>query len=332
MSDDLNISNHSSKADAAHRYAFETGNFRKAVSLFAAAREACGTASALEPPREVNLLLANILHFEAWIHTKLVRQAPARTPQQALEMTKRALDIRLGLLEPSDQVVATSYGNLAMFAVATGDYEDSLKYSKACLDIRMQDEAAQTTNISCTHLYYGWCYAKMGRLTDAETSLLKAINVLIQHFGEETAKSKPHYIWTLTAQAFLYLQMSRDRDAHAADTQAFEINKAIYGLTSPRVFVSWYKAAWWSWRNGDVETARETAEALYREMELANHYEGHRARTLNLLANIYGALGRVEQCRELKAKAVGMAQLVEGWEWDCEDDAGFDELVFFHDR
>ena len=302
------------------------------MSLFAAAREACGTASAPETPREVNLLLANILHFEAWMHTKLVRQAPARTPQQALEMTKRALDIRLSLLGPSDQVVATSYGNLAMFAVATGEYEDSLKYSKACLDIRMQDEAAQTTNISCTHLYYGWCYAKMEKVTDAETSLLKAIDVLVLHFGEKAAREQPHYIWILTAQAFLYLKMGRESDAHAADTQAYEINKAVYGLASPRVFVSWYKAAWWSWRKGDVEQARETAEGLYREMELANHYEGHRARTLNLLANIYGASGLVGQRRELKAKAVELARLIEGGEWGCEDDAGFDELVFFHDR
>ena len=308
------------------------GDFRKAVSLFAAARGACGTASAPETPREVNLLLANILHFEAWMHTKLVRQAPARTPQQALEMTKRALDIRLSLLGPSDQEVAASYGNLALFAVATGEYEDSLKYSKACLDIRMQDESAQTTNISCTHLYYGWCYAKMGRLTDAETSLLKALDVLVQQFGEKAARGKPHYIWILTAQAFLSLKMGRESDAHAVDTQAYEMNQSVYGLTSPRVFVSWYKAAWWSWRKGKHEQALETAEGLYREMELANHYEGHRARTVNLLANIHGALGRVGQCRELKAEAVALARLVEGWEWDCEEDAGFDELVFFHDR
>ena len=308
------------------------GDFRKAVDLFAAAREACGTTSAQEIPREVDLLLANILHFEAWMHTKLVRQAPARTPEQALEMTKRGLDIRLSLLGPSDQMVAASYGNLAMFAVATGEYDDSLKYSKACLKIRLQDETAQTTNISCTHLYYGWCYAKMGRLTDAETSLLKAIDVLVQHFGEEAARAKPHYIWILTAQAFLYLEMGRESDAHAADTQAYDTTRAVYGDTSPRVFVSWYKAAWWSWRNGAVEKARETAEGLYREMELANHYEGHRARTLNLLANIYGASGLVDQFRELKAKAVALARLVEGGEWECEDDAGFDELVFFHDR
>ena len=281
---------------------------------------------------EVGLLLANILHYEAWMHTKLVRQAPASTPQQALEMTKRALDIRLSLLGPADQKVAASYGNLAMFAVATGEYEDSLKFSKACLDIRMRDQTAQTPNISCTHLYYGWCYAKMGRLDDAETSLLKAMDVLVQHFGAESARKKPHFIWILTAQAYLYLKMGRDDDARAADMQAFEINKAVYHSTSPRVFVSWYKAAWWSCRNGDLEDARETAETLFREMEDADHYEGHRARTLNLLSSIYRALGLVEQCREVRDKAVGLARSVEGRDWDCEGQAGFDELVFFHDR
>ncbi len=315
-----------------HRYAFETGDSRKAASLFAAAREACEFPSSLEKPLETSLLLANILHFEAWMHTKLVRQAPARTPQQALEMTKRALDIRLNFLGPSDQMVAASYGNMAMFAVATGEYEDSLRFSQACLDIRMQDEAAQTTNISCTHLYFGWCFAKMGRLGDAESHLSKAIYVLVQQFGEERAREKPHFIWVLTAQASLYLKMGREDEAYEVDMQNYEINKAVYRSTSPRVFVSWYKAAWWSWRKGDLEDARKTAEDLNQEMENADHYGGHRARTLNLLSNIDGALGLKGRCQELKEKAVKLARLVEGWGWSFEDDEAFDELVFFHDR
>ena len=49
-----------------YRYAFETGNFRKAASLFAAAREACESAPGAEVPPEIGLLLADILHFEAW--------------------------------------------------------------------------------------------------------------------------------------------------------------------------------------------------------------------------------------------------------------------------
>lgn len=247
-------------------------------------------------------------------------------------MTKRALDIRLSLLGPSDQKVAASYGNLAMFSVATGQYEDSLRFSKACLDIRMQDETAQVTNISVTHLYYGWCYAKINRPIDAEVSLLKAINVLVQQFGEKAAKKKPHFTWVLTAQAFLYLKMGREQEAYKVDMQNFEIKKAVYHSTSPRVFVSWYKAAWWSWRKGYLEDARKTAESLDREMEAADHYEGHRARTLNLLSNIYGALGLEGQCQELRAKAVELARMVEGWDWECEGDARFDELVFFHDR
>ena len=266
------------------------------------------------------------------MHTKLVRQAPARTPVQALEMTKRALDIRLRFLGPSDQTVAASYGNLAMFAVATYKYEDSLRFSQACLDIRMQDKAAQTTNISCTHLYFGWCFAKMGRLVDAEIHLSKAMDVLVQRFGDECARGKPHFIWVLTAQASLYFKMGREDEAYKVDMQAFEINQAVYQYTSPRVFVSWYKAAWWSWRKGDLEDARKRAESLYREMEDADHYEGHRARTLNLLSNIYGALGLKAQCQESREKAVELARLVEGSGWSFEDDEAFDELVFFHDR
>ena len=298
----------------------------------AAAREVCELASGPATPVEVGILLANILHYEAFMHTKLVRQAPASTPEQALRMTKRGLNIRLNLLGPSDQMVAASYGNLALFAIATGEYEDSLRFSQACLNIRMQDETAQATNISCTHLYYGWCYAKMDRLSDAEDSLLQAVDVLVQQFGEASARRKPQFTWILTAQAFLYLKMGKEEEAYNADMQAFDINKVIYYSTSPRVFVSWYKVAWWGLRRGRLENARETAEGLYQEMEDADHYEGHRARTLNLLANIYDALGLEGQCQEVRAKAVEMARSVEGWGWKCEGDAAFDGLVFFHDR
>ena len=247
-------------------------------------------------------------------------------------MTKRALDIRLRLLGPRDQKVGSSYGNLAMFAVAEGEYEDSLEYSKACLDIRMLKEAAQKPNISCTHLYYGWCYAKMGRLTDAENSLLRAIEVLVQKFGEEGARKEPHITWILTAQASLYRRMGREEEAYKADMEMFEINKAIYPSTSPRVFVSWFKAAWWSWKKGHLDEARTSAENLYQEMVAANHYEGHRARTANLLSNIYGALALEDECQKLRIEAVSLARSVEGQDWNCVNDAGFDELVFFHDR
>lgn len=309
-----------------HRYAFETGNFRKAARLFAAARDICETPSGSGIQLKAGILLANILHFEAWMHTKLVRQAPASTPQQALKMTKRALDIRLSLLGPSDQSVAASYGNMALFAVATGEYEDSLRFSKSCLDIRIQDESGQTTNFSCIYLYYGWCYAKMGRPVDAESSLHKRIHVLIEKFGEEGARKKPHFAWILTALASLYLKIDREEDAYKADMQVFEINRSIYHSTSPRVFVSWYKAAWWSWRKGSLEEARKTAEDLNREMEDVDQYPGHRARTLNLLSNVFDASGLEEQGQGLRTKAVEMARSVEG------HDADFDELVFFHDR
>lgn len=130
----------------------------------------------------------------------------------------------------------------------------------------------------------------------------------------------------------MYLRMGRVEEAYKADMQVFDINKAVYHSTSPTVFVSWYKAAWWSLRKGRLEDATETAEGLYREMEDADHYEGHRARTLNLLANIYGALGLEGKCQEVRAKAFELARSVEGWDWSCEGDAAFDELVFFHDR
>ena len=160
-------------------YAFETGQFQQSKRLLQTARRAC------EQVREdTGLILAEALHFEAWMHVKLVSLAPARTPQEAVDMTKQALDLRLHRLSPDDPAIGASYGNLAMLTVSTGDYEESLRYCKLCLDIRMKNEANETENISCTYLYYGWCYAKMGKMDKPEEYFKRAIEVMRDRFSE----------------------------------------------------------------------------------------------------------------------------------------------------
>lgn len=106
-------------------------------------------------------------------------------------MTKRALDLRLHRLSPDDPAIGASYGNLAMLTVSTGDYEDSLRYSELCLDIRMKNEGNETENISCTYLYYGWCYARMGNMDKAEEFFKRAIGVMRDRFGEGALGLKP---------------------------------------------------------------------------------------------------------------------------------------------
>lgn len=99
--------------------------------------------------------------------------APAKTPQEAVEMTKQALEIRFQRLPKDDPIMGATYGNLAMFTIATGDYQDSLRYSQECLDIRMMNETKEMNNFSVTHNYFGWCYAKMGDAEQVKGDALK---------------------------------------------------------------------------------------------------------------------------------------------------------------
>ncbi len=136
-------------------------------------------------------------------------------------MTRQALDLRLQRLPKDNPIVGGSYGNLAMFTVATGEYADSLKYSQDCLEIRLLNESNETTNISVTHNYFGWCYAKMGdaeksradafkaegnideaescqqkanvNYKRAEASFLEGVNVILRNFGDG-AKKSPQWV------------------------------------------------------------------------------------------------------------------------------------------
>ena len=267
------------------------------------------------------------------MHTKLARQAPAQSPNEALQMTRRGLQIRLSLLSPHDQKVAGSYGNMAIFAIATGQYEDSLVYSSACLKIRTLQAETQATNICCTYLYFGWCYAKTGRLDEAEESLSKAMSVLENKFGLEGAKDMPQYTWILTAQAFVHLQRGEEEESFKKDQEVFWITQSKYRHPLPRTFQSVYKMAWWARKDTRLQDALDTAIWLMENLEKVDHYAGHLARASNLLSQIYADMGRTSESKAYRDKAFRLARSVEGPEWGTGSDyADFDELVFFHDR
>ncbi|SLM34552.1 Tetratricopeptide-like helical domain [Lasallia pustulata] len=228
-------------------------------------------------------------------------------------MTKRALDLRLHRLSPDDPAIGASYGNLAMLTVSTGDYEDSLRYSELCLDIRMKNEANETENISCTYLYYGWCYARMGNMDKAEEFFKRAIGVMRDRFGEGALGLKPQTM-------DLYQALGREEDAYKAHLDAYMIGKDLYGPLSPRIFTSLYKLAW------------SMAKTLLEKME-KEAYIVHIARTQYLLAAILAKLDEEEASEELKEKASAIGKELNGPSWEPRrGEADFDQLVFFHDR
>ena len=100
-------------------------------------------------------------HLGALLHAKLLRQAQACTPREALTLARESLSIRQYLYGPKDQSVAASYGNIAILQIACGKHEEALGSLDQCMAIRQIEAKKGAANVSYTYLYYGWCYTMM---------------------------------------------------------------------------------------------------------------------------------------------------------------------------
>ncbi len=327
------------------RHAFSAGQYKKVAGLLPDIFELCWRF-----PGYINLgISADVLHMGALLHVKLLRQAQARTPREALTLAEDSLSIRRYLYGPKDQSVAASYGNMAILQIACGKYKEALGSLDQCMAIRQIEAKKGAANISYTYLYYGWCYAMMDQHLAANEALAKSLGIMTKNYGEKLAKKKPLYVWIHTAQAFVYRKMGIKNRARDADRRAFGTSVTIYGLRSPRTLVPWYKSVWWHWENGSLQSARQSTLELVRTMNKEKIYEGHRARALRLLSKIQEGMGLGAESRATMASALYLCDLVQDEQWNrklrmfqtldgslswvkSEMDRMFDELVFFYDR
>ena len=326
------------------RHAFSAGQYKEVAGLLPDIFKLCSRF-----PGDINLgIKADAFHLGALLHAKILRQARARTPLEALTLAKESLSIRRYLYGPTDQSVAASYGNIAIFQIACGKYEAALVSLNQCMAIRKVEARKGTANIIYTYLYYGWCYAMMDQHLAANEALAQSLAIMTKRYGEKLAR-KPLYVWIHTAQAFVYRKMGLKELAKDADRKAFDASISIYGLRSSRTLLPWYKSAWWHWENGSLHSACESTLELVRTMKKENIYEGHQARALRLLSRIQKDMGLVAESKATMASALHLCDLVQDEQWNrklrvfqtldwslswvkSELDKMFDELVFFNDR
>lgn len=328
----------------ATRHAFSAGQYKEVAGLLPDIFKLCSTF-----PGDINLgITADVFHLEALLHAKLLRRAKARTPLEALTLAEESLSIRRCLYGPTDQSVAASYGNIAIFQIACGEYEAALVSLNQCMAIRKVPTRKGAANIIYTYLYYGWCYAMMDQHVAANEALAQSLAIMTKRYGEKLAR-KPLYVWINTAQAFVYRKMGLKELAKNADREAFDAGVSIYGLRSSRTLSPWYKSAWWHWENGSLHSALESTLDLIRTMKKENAYEGHQARALRLLSRIQEDMGLAAESNATMASALYLGDGVQDEQWSCklrvfqtldgslnwvrkEMDKMFDELVFFYDR
>lgn len=162
-------------------YVSEIGQLRQLRKLLSILHTVCSKFKA----DNHGLTLADEFDVQAWAHVKLVRQAKATTPKDAINVTKKALEYRRTVLKNNDPAIAASLGNLAVFTIATAQYKDSLEYSKLCLEMLLKNEPNETEKISRTYIYYGWCYAKMEKPVEAKENFKRALGVMEERFAKD---------------------------------------------------------------------------------------------------------------------------------------------------
>ena len=101
-----------------------------------------------------------------------------------------------------------------------------------------------------------------------------------------------------------------------ADRTAYRISVTIYGPWSSRTLLPLYKSAWWHWKNGSLQCARQPTLELVRTMKKRNTYEGHQARALRLLSNIQEEMGLVAESKATMASALYLCDFVQDEQWN----------------
>jgi tetratricopeptide (TPR) repeat protein len=151
----------------------------------------------LEPGRDRNLTLANSYHLRGRLLHILGKGAKINSAEDSYELEKKAVALRDGLEDPDIYDVAASWGQLAIWAMAAKDYEQSLDYSKTCLDTRLKYfPGEEVENLSVTYQNLGHCLQFLGRFDEAEEAIRESLAVIEMKFGND-ANSVAQYVLSL---------------------------------------------------------------------------------------------------------------------------------------
>ncbi|EPS36398.1 hypothetical protein H072_10098 [Dactylellina haptotyla CBS 200.50] len=287
-------------------YLFERHFARSSEYLYDAVGEICDTS---EPSKEVTYLKAEYYHMHAWLYKKLGKESKAKSAEGAFRLEEKALELRLQL-EPESIKVAGNYGQLAMFAIELQKWDESLAYSKKCLDLRWNKyRYIAVPNISVTFQNYGWCLLHMKRYEEAKKHFEDAIWVMEDHFKED-APSVPQTNWAIYALGNYYLEVGDEAKAMELHLRALG-NKLEFKHDAVS---SQYKVAWLYRKRGDNASAMELLQNIIKESK----DEGKKAESLEAR--------QAAKDEALSIKAEGVPSDVT---FDKEED--YNHLIFFSD-
>ncbi len=133
------------------------------------------------------MTLANSYHMRGRLLHILGDKAKVNSSEEAYRFEKEAMALRDVIDYPNIYGVAASWGQLAIWALATKEYQQSLEYSQKCLDIRLAEfPGEEVENLAVTYMNIGRAFMFLGRLDEAEKSQREAVAVIEQKFGAES--------------------------------------------------------------------------------------------------------------------------------------------------
>lgn len=143
------------------RYLYETGQFPEALELLNMAYAMC-------PNPDDSLAFAHLCNTAGVIYYD------QNDLEHCQEILERSLKIRKKLLEPGDQELATTYGNLGTVLVTVGRYDDALEYLEMSDKARLGNDPAMHIADAVFQSTYGWALRRKREYTQAKEKYEKA--------------------------------------------------------------------------------------------------------------------------------------------------------------
>lgn len=171
------------RTDFGNSYLLQRGASKLAEQYAGIMEEIC---EPMGVSKERNVTLANAYHLRGRLLHFLGSSAEVSSNKECFQLEKKAILLRQSVGNPNPKMDAASYGQLAIWALTDSDYEESLKQSRECLQIRLKKfPGEEVENLSVTYQNLGHCFQFMGRFDEAKANIQKSIDVIEEKFKDD---------------------------------------------------------------------------------------------------------------------------------------------------
>ena len=269
-------------------------------SYFFFAKNVVGLASNLsEGIDETNSLAlirkASILNISGLVYQTLGKH------NQAKELHRKSLVIRIKIFGEDHANVATSYNHLALVYESLGEYNQAKELHEKALVIYRKSFGEDNADVATSYSNLALVYKSLGEYNQAKELFEKSLVIRKKILGEDHADVATSY----NNLATVYKSQGEYNQAKELHEKALVIHKKIFGEDHTYVAGGYNNLASVYYRLGEYNRAKELFEkALVIHKKIFGEDHADVATSYNNLASVYDNLGEYNQAKELHEKAL----------------------------